>query len=440
MKKYVLAGAVSVVASPAWAGGFGLNAQSAETLGYAMAGAQAMRASPGSAYYNPASIVGVDGVEGSLSIFGVFVDSGYETATAMLLGGVPASGTTSGEATIGDGVFPDGTIAAPLGDRFYIGLALNAPFGFSSAYDDTSVLRYHGTSSKVISASLTPILGFAINDDWSIAAGPRIQYMDVSFEGYIDAAGVAAGLMVPGFVPGTDDAFFEVGADNFGFGYVVGLQGALAPNLHVGASYTSKIDHDFDGEASFDIASSVAGQTLAAFGLFQDGGATAPLTAPASVQFGARYDLSPSVSLMASGVWTQWSDFSEVAITFDNPAQPAEIVTQNWRDTWAVSAGLEAQASQSTTVRFGVMVEQTPVVDEFASPRIPDADRVWLAAGLSQDLGDRAELHVGASYVVIDDRPIDQPATRPENLFRGSAQTNVTPDSVVLSIGLDFKF
>ena len=38
---------------------------------------------------------------------------------------------------------------------------------------------------------------------------------------------------------------------------------------------------------------------------------------------------------------------------------------------------------------------QAPLDDAFASPRIPDANRVWVSAGVSQQLGASATLHLG---------------------------------------------
>ncbi|MEO1243827.1 MAG: outer membrane protein transport protein [Pseudomonadota bacterium] len=430
----------ATLSAPAFASGFALNAQNAETLGAAMAGAQAERGKPSMAYYNPAAIVGVDGVEASVSVFGVFVDSNYENATGALLGVAPVQGAAFGESAIGDGVFPDAAIAARLNDRLYFGVSFNTPFGFDSSYADDSVIRYHGTASKVVSISATPILGLALTDQWSIAGGVRIQYMDVSLDGAIDAAGIATASMIPGFTPGADDVFFSLDTDDFDIGYVAGIQGQVTPLLQVGASFTSKIEHDFTGDADFEIGASVAGQTLAAGGLFQDTGFTSEITAPGQYQLGAALDVSPRMTLLASTTLTRWSRFEQIVAVFDNPAQPPEVITQNWRDTWTGSAGAEFDLFPSSKARVGVMYEQTPLNDEFASPRIPDANRVWISAGLSQQLGPRAALHVGASYVFIGDRPIDQPATRPENLFRGSVSTDINVDALIVSAGLDFGF
>lgn len=429
-----------LVASPAKAGGFSLKSQDAENLGAALAGAQTRMASPGAAFYNPASIVGVRGFESSSSFIAGLLNTSYDSATGTLLGATPIQGQSEGERVVPDAFTLHSGYAASLGGGFYIGAAINIPFGFSSSYAEDSITRYHGTDSKVFAISLTPILGLALNENWSLAAGPRIQYFDVSNENAIDAAGIAAALELGDFTPGTDDAFAKLEDEDFGFGYVVGLQGALAENIRVGASFTSKIEHDFSGEATFDIAGSMAAQALNAIGLFQDTGFTAEVTAPASMQAGAAIDISPSVTLLASTTLTRWSKFEEIRADFDNPGQPPEIVTQDWRDAWSWAAGAEFKLSSANTARLGVMYEESPVNPEFATSRIPDGDRVWLAAGFSREFSERATLHLGGAYILFDDRMIDQPGTRPENLFRGSLQTNLEISTVLLSVGLDWRF
>ena len=439
-KTSAYAALAAMTASPSLAASFALNTQSAESLGAATAGAQATRATPGNAYFNPASIVGVEGLEGSLSVVGVLIDSSYNDASGQLLGTVPVSGAPAGEAPLSDGVFPTGAIAAPINDRFYVGLAVYSPFGFGSSYADDSVIRYHGTESELLSLSFTPLIGVALNDDWSIAAGPRIQYANVTLAGAIDAAGAAAAASLPGFIPGTDDVFFELEADRVDVGYIVGVQGRIAEGVSVGASYTSGIEHGFSGDATFDLDQSVAGQTLAAGGLFLDTGFGLDFATPATAQFGAVVDMTENARLLASGVLTRWSTFDQLIVEFDNPAQPTDVLTQNWDDAWTAALGAEIDLSPASTVRFGTMWEQTPVNEDFESTRIPDGDRFWIAGGFSTRLSARAELHVAASYVVAEDSPINQPATRPENLLRGAVQTEVEITSLLFGLGVDFRF
>lgn len=440
MKISALSALFMFAASPAMAAAFALNTQSAESLGAGTAGAQAAEATPGNIYFNPAAIVGVKGVAGSLSVVAALNNSNYRNAEGALFGAVPVSGAQAGDGALDDGVFPTGAIAARLSDRLYVGLAVYAPYGFGSSYARDSAVRYHGAESRLVSAAFTPVIGFAITENWSIAAGPRFQYAEVTLEGAIDAAGIASAQSVPGVIPGTDDVFFELQGDSFDVGYSVGLQGEVTRRARVGASFTSKIEHGLSGAADFDVAGSLAGQALGAFGLFLDTDFTADFATPAVAQFGAQVDLSPRVTLLASANLTFWSSFEEVAAVFGNPFQPADILTQNWNDAWSGSLGAEIALSPSSRFRFGVMYEDAPVEEAFTSPRIPDGDRVWGAVGFSTALNDRAELHLAASYLVADDIPVSQPATRPENLFRGSLDAVIENEAFVLGLGIDYRF
>ncbi len=436
----LLSGLSAFTASPVLAAAFALNTQSAESLGAATAGAQAAEATPGNIYFNPAAMVGVDGVEGSISVIGVLNNSRYENAEGALFGTVPVAGAGAGDGPLDDGVFPTGAVAARLGDRLYAGLAVYIPYGFGSSYAPDSVIRYHGTESELVTASITPVIGVALTERWSIAAGPRIQYAEVTLEGVIDAGGIASAQSIPGAVPGTDDVPFSLVGDSVDVGYIVGVQGEPAKGVRVGASFTSKIEHGLDGEAEFDVAGSLAGQGLQAFGLFLDTDFTNNFATPAVAQFGAQIDVAPRVTLLASATLTRWSSFEELAIEFENPLQPTDLLTQNWNDAWGGSLGAEIELSPTARLRFGAMYEDAPVDEAFASTRIPDGDRIWGAVGYSRELNRRAELHLSAAYLVADEMQISQPAARPENLFRGSLDATVENEAFVFGLGVDYRF
>jgi|GEM_PF-1163863 len=436
----LIAASVVIGATQAAAAGFDIRSQNAQSMGAAMAGAQAARATPGNAFYNPAAINGVAGFETSSTVSGSVGFSNYEGASATLLGFAPVQGQTTGDGVLQGAVFPVGASAFPVNDRITIGATVNVPFGLSSNYAEQSVLRYHGTESKSKTLALTTILGVELNDDWSVAGGLRIQYFDFSATAAIDAAGIATALTIPGFTPGADDAFIALNTDDIGFGYVFGFQGAISDRLRIGASYTSKIDHNFDGDATFDLRNSAAAQALTGFGLLQDTGFSSTLTTPAMTQAGFEFDASPALTLLGSVAFTEWTSFEEIAAFFDNPAQPPDIVTQDFDDVWSYSAGAEYQVSPAFALRAGIMIEDSPVNDAFASPRIPDGDRLWLAAGFSQDVNERAALHFGVNYVINETREINQSGAAPENLSRGSAVARIESNLLILGLGVDFKF
>ena len=443
-KKYAVAPlsliALAGGAAPAMASGFALNLQSAEALGAATAGAQATPTTPGNAYFNPASIVGVEGMETSLSFIGVLNDTSYENANAALFGVVPVAGDTAGEGIIGDAIIPTGAAAVKLSDHLFAGVALYAPFGFNTEYDDTSALRYHGTYSQVVSGVIQPMLGVSFGG-WSIAAGPKFEYVDIDLEGAIDAAGIESALLMTAAVPGTDDASVDVSANDWGTGFVVGLQGPVGDRLTVGASFSSNVEHTLSGTAAFDVSTSTSGQTLAGLaGFFQDTGVTSEFTTPANIQFGLNYEVNDKTRVLASATQTRWKSFDQLVLNFENPAQPAETTTQNWKNTWAGAVGVERDFGPSQTVRLGVMYEDDPANPDFSSPRVPGASRVWLAAGYSRDLSERAELHLAASYAIAKTTPLNESAAYPENLFRGSVTGETDISGFVAAVGVDWRF
>jgi long-chain fatty acid transport protein len=274
-----------------------------------------------------------------------------------------------------------------------------------------------------------------------VGAGLRIQHLDLSLTSTIDAGGIAAASLIPGFAPSSDDLAASFEADAVALGFTVGAQADLTPSLSVGASYSSKVEHDVEGEAEFDLQSSLAAQTLnAAAGLFSADGFSTALATPAIAAAGVRYQATEQLTLLASTKVIFWSSFDVVALDFNDGATPTEVLTQNWRDSWSVSLGVEYQASGATALRGGLMYDESPVNAEFASPRIPDGDRHWAALGASHAFSQNFSADVGVAYAFFSDRPIDLDGAAPENLFRGGLAADFTTDVYAGSLRVRWKF
>ncbi len=434
-------GSFFAAATPAAAGGFALEQHNARALGAAFAGAQARRADPGYAAYNPVAILGVAGPDLSLNATGIWSISSYENGSGALLGAVPIAGAPAGENQGGDAIVPGLAFATPLGERAAFALVVHSPFGLKTTFAADSALRYQAQESQAASVAISPTLAFRLTDAVSIGASLRVQYFDLSVTAAIDAAGVAAASMIPGFIPGTDDVAAAFDGDDVAIGYTAGFQAELSPRLTIGGSYASGISHSIEGEAAFDFSSSAAGQTLnLAAGLFAPTDFTSDLDTPAIAGLGLEFAVTERVTLLASTTYSRWSTFEDVALVFANPAQPPEILAQNWRDNWSFSVGGEYQATGATMLRAGFMYDDTPVNDAFASPRIPDADRYWVAAGLSQEVGERLSADIGVAVAFFADRPIDLPGTSPEALFRGSLAADLEMTAFAASLRLRYKF
>lgn len=431
----------ALAASPAVAGGFNLDHQNAAALGMAFAGAQARTADAGFAAYNPAAIAGLERAELSGSVTGIFPSVKYSNAAATLLGVASVAGTSSDSGVISDAAVPNLSIAAPLTDRLTVGLVVNATFGFTTDFADDSIVRYQAQRSDLTVLEAAPTAAFEISPSVRIGASLRIQRMDLSLTSVIDAGGIAAASSIPGFAPGSSDLPAAFDVDDVAIGYAVGLQADLTPRLHAGFAYMSKIDHDLDGDASFDLAASQAGQVLnGAVGLFSADRFTSAFSTPATAALGAELEVTDRFSLLASARLIFWSSFDQVTLDFNDLATPDETLTQNWKDSVLASVGAEYAVSDDTTLRAGFMYDESPVNDAFASPRIPDGDRYWLAAGLTQNFGERLSADVGAAYAFFSDRPINLDGAAPENLFRGALTANFETEVFAASLRIRYKF
>ncbi|HNS85979.1 MAG TPA: outer membrane protein transport protein [Parvularculaceae bacterium] len=427
--------------SNALAGGFALEQHNARALGAAFAGAQARRADPGLAVYNPAAIAGVDGVDFSANASGIWSRSSYENAQGALFGVAPISGTSSARNYAGDALIPTLVVAAPLSERITIGLSVHSPFGLNSDFESDSVIRYQAQLSEAKTIAATPMIAIALTDDVVIAGGLRVQYFDLSVTAIIDAGGIAAANMVPGFAPGSSDLPAAFDGDDVEIGFTAGFQASLTPQLTIGGSFASKADHDIEGDASFDLAVSPAAQALNALaGAFAPSSFASAFNTPAMAGFGVEYAASDRWTLLASTTWSGWSNFEDVTLIFDNPAQPPEILNQNWKDGWTLSLGSEFAAREATTLRAGFMYDATPVNAAFASPRIPDADRYWATVGVTQILGERLSADLGVAVAFFEDREIGISGLSPADQLRGSLDATIKATAYAVSGRLRYSF
>jgi len=430
-----------LVAGPALAGGFNLEHQNAEALGAAFAGAEAKVGDAGFAAYNPAAIGSLDGAEINVNATAVWPVTHYQNASATLLGLAPVGGASADEGIVDFAIVPNISIAAPLTQRLSVGLVANATFGLSTEYGPDSIVRYQARQSKATVLEITPIAAFELTEGLTIAAGPRFQQMDLTISSTIDAGGIATASMIPGFGPGASDFDAAFDGKNWAVGYTVGVNADLGRRLGVGLVWRSKIEHDIAGTAGFDIAASPAAQILNGFsGLFAADGFETSITLPASAALGARLAATDKVTLLASAKLTRWSSFDAISLDFNDMATPSEVLTQNWRDAWGFSIGGEIEASDATALRAGFYFDESPVNAEFASPRIPDGDRYWLAAGISHAFSRALSADVGLAYAIFDDRAIDITGALPEDLFRGALSLDFETEAFALSGRLRWRF
>jgi long-chain fatty acid transport protein len=428
-------------AAPALGAGFAVEHQNAKATGAAYAGAQAARADAGFAVYNPAALAGIDRIEFNSNATVLWGESYYRNADAALLGSFPVGGRATGDRVLPPAFVAGSASALPVGDRLVLGLTITTPFGLRSEYDGDSVLRYYAHEAELLTVAVAPTAALALTPSIAVGASLKIEYMDLTASTVVDAGGLALLSAVPGFAPGSSDLFAEFKGDDVAFGFTAGVQIDLAPGVTAGFSFASKVEHDYEGGVDFELAGSPAAIALnAASGIFADSGFVSTLTFPATYAAGLSAAAGDRLTLLASATLTRWSVFDRLTFEFDNPAQPPEIITANWRDSLAVSVGGEYRIAPETSVRAGFMYDETPLRDRFAAPRIPDEDRRWATVGISHRFSEQISVDLAGGLIVSPKtRAIRLDGTAPGDFLRGALSADIRADTYAAALRLRYK-
>ena len=93
-----------------------------------------------------------------------------------------------------------------------------------------------------------------------------------------------------------------------------------------------------------------------------------------------------------------------VISTFETlPGQTLTSVALHFKNSWRVGLGANYQLTPQWKLRGGVAFDKSPVQDAFRTPRLPDEDRTWLAAGAQWAFAPNVTLDFGLAYIFVKD-------------------------------------
>ncbi|MFL6843708.1 MAG: OmpP1/FadL family transporter [Allosphingosinicella sp.] len=396
-----------VTASSASAAGFYLQEQSVRGWGRANSGESADQG-PASLWWNPAAIAGTEEPSAAFGATAIFpsgkIDDQGTLIDRPVVPPVPVGGLSRLEDPILRGVAPNSAFALPLGDKIAVGLAITAPFSFTSDYDPSGWQRYSAIRSRLITLDLQPSLAVKATDWLSVGAALNVEYSDAWLSNAL-----------PNLAPGSPDARLRLTGDGWDLGWSAGVQLRPAERVTIGLAYKSAVDHKLEGPVDI---SGLAGP-LAARNVHAD--TVARFTTPWQMIVGLRAGVTKGLTLNAQAVHFGWSKFDriEVAAPINN------AIVQNYKNTWSVAVGFDQELGERLTVRGGIQIDPTPTRDASRDPRVPDGDRMDFNLGGSYRLGRRLSLDAAAGYTHVEDSPI----SRDERFYAGTgAQTDVLTD------------
>ncbi|MGD8275884.1 MAG: outer membrane protein transport protein [Thiohalocapsa sp.] len=419
--------------APVRASGFYVPQQTAYGAGRANAGNAAMAAEASTVFFNPAGMTRLDGAEVLVAVNIVtpsddFSNRGTSLSAPATLGS-PApvaggSGQDPGAPTPVASLF----YARPLGERWWVGVALTSPFGLRLEYDSDWFGRYDSIESELRTIDLAPSFAYQVSEQLAVGAGLNVQYADTFLRNSVpNTLSPVAGTVA-------SDGRSELTGNNVAFGFNLGLLWQPTQDTRIGLHYRSRMDHELDGENK---VRGLDGALAGANGKFDT---KTLLTLPDVLSLGIAHALSPRTTLLGEAQWFGWSRFEELRIRYDD-GTPTLVLPQDYRDTYTLSTGIEHRWRDAWTLRAGVQYDRTPTTDAQRNTAVPDANRLWTAIGASWRPTARAEISVAYQHVFYDQGRIDNSRSFFGGTpIEGEVVTRARVDAAVDTVSIAFRY
>ncbi|WP_458072202.1 OmpP1/FadL family transporter [Rhodanobacter sp. BL-MT-08] len=409
---------VSALSLPlcAQAGSFQLPTTNAAGWGRAGAGGSLFPDDVTAAYNNPAAMAFFDAPMVQVTGTGIRPSSEFQGQFKDQQGNPTTGGNPNG---FGKFIpFPDVAWALPVNDRLVIGGSVTVPYGLVSKYNPTWEGRYFGTKTSVQSISASISAGFKVNDEFSIGAGIEGRHTKAQLNTVLDPYGSAAALLGAPLLgaPQSGDVQLNVNVKkNFAFGYFGGFEWKPTQQDSVDMNYHSRIQQTLSGDYKlYGPSASLALLTLAPT-VFPTAGlptlnpngasASSVFDTPATAGIDWLHKFNDQFSLAASVMWTDWSNFQQLALVSEGQALVA--LPEKYKDTFSYSIGGDYKLNDQWTLRAGLGYDETPTNIISRDPRIPDGSRRIVGLGVGYQATQRVSFDLGYQHQFVSDVPVN---------------------------------
>lgn len=399
----VAALAICVGARDAGASGFALRENSAEALGTAFAGNASSATFLSTIFNNPAGMTEFTGDRAQVSASVIIPSekfSGAANSTIPMGPSFPISGGNGGDAGK-PGFVPAGYVLHSFSPDLKVGLALTVPFGLETKYSSDWVGRYFGVKSEIQNIDLNPNVAYRLNDWLSIGGGFSANYLSAELTRAIDLNAITGNP--PGSIP-TGDANFRFKGNDWGFGYNLGVLLKPLEGTNLGIAYRSRIRHTPEGDATFSNVFPPLLQNPALAAALASSTSRTSLNLPGNVDFSVTQKITDNFRIAGDLQWTNWSQIQSLSV-IRTSGSVITTVPEHFRDTIFVSVGATYIMNDTWTFRGGVAFDQSPVTDGYRTVALPDADRIWLAAGIGYKFSEGFSVDAGYAHIFIPSSP-----------------------------------
>lgn len=405
---------------PLIAGGFQVSEQTVRGLAHAHAGVATGLGDGSSIFYNPAALTRLKTNKINFTLNGILLEADFQNSGSTVAGVIPTSGDGGSNPT-GSVVIPTGYAAYRINDRLVLGGSLNAPFGIAVNYDTDWIGRYHGVDSELGAINPNLTLGYKVSDRVSLGFGLNYYWLkDSKISSAIDFGTIGYSVLGPaqatalGLAPQSNDGMVSITGEDKIFSFNAGLL-FESDNSRFGIGYRHEGEGSVVGRAEISIPQGYEAlfqQFNDANGnpLFKSSDGFVDITLPTLIFVGYSHDFG-KLGLHLDMQWADWTVFPELRVVFTETQRADSVVETEWDAATRFSLGFDYEISENLLWRGGIAEEETPIpAARNRTPRVPDADRTWLATGFTYTKG-HYEFDFALAYIIAGDAPVDLAGT-----------------------------
>ncbi|MGH2340395.1 OmpP1/FadL family transporter [Segnochrobactraceae bacterium EtOH-i3] len=406
----------------AHAGAFALREQSTIGLGQAFAGAAAGGAGLGSMYWNPATMTQFMGLQVSADLAGIMPNSSITptSGTSPILTGLGGSAST-GDIVI-DAFLPSAYASYQINDKFWVGLAVNAPYGLITKNPFNAPGQIYARTSEVRSYEFTPQAAWAVTDWLSVGAGVQALHFNTR--------------LTQALSPLPNAATGALEGDAWAFGATAGVTIKPFAGTEIGIGYRSTTSLDLEG--SLSLGAPTGSLPAGSYGI------AATLNTPDMVSVGIRQTVTPDLVLSGAFEWYNWSRFGTIPVTGNGGITNGMTLTSlpfEYDDSYYASIGAEYRWNKDLTLRAGTSYEWSPISTRNRDLRLPDSDRISLAVGGGYQITESLKLDLAYMHIfAVGDGDVELTPGNP-HYVTGLAYTGKVDSHVdIVSASVSWKF
>lgn len=279
-------------------------------------------------------------------------------------------------------IFPNasGFYSQRINEKLYAGVGLYGNYGLGidfGNWDGERLIK----KSTMVAMTLSPSLGYKLNDRLSIGVSANINYGFLSLTRNVDD------------IDSKDQDY------DWAMGYRAGLLMDLTEQTRVGLTWNSKTEYDFNVNGKIRLPSPANAQ--------YDLPISTQVRAPQQLMVSLVHDVNKQWSVMGNLGWQDWSQFGAPQISVDNRGVDK---LNRMKDTWHTAIGVQFRPTEQWRLNAGIGFDSTPYRDQTdVALTLPTGDEWRFGTGAQYQITPTSNIGIAVEYLHMQSSKVQSP-------------------------------